>query len=77
MQKPKLQMPLAQVPFDVQGVPLGQPPQSLRQLSPLLLAPHSSSGGEQVPSPQNGVHRPASQLPLQQAAPVVQGTFAP
>lgn len=71
MQKPKLQVLLLQVLFERQGVPLPQRLQSDLQESPTSSLPQVS-GPSQMPSPHWEAHTPATQLPLRQAALVLQ-----
>ena len=52
MQKPKLQIPLAQALLEVQGVPLGHLPQSDSHTGSPSPTPQNSNGSVQVSSPQ-------------------------
>ena len=75
MQKPKLQIPLAQVAFERQGVLVPHFPQSPSQTGSLFPLPQSSKGPSQFPSGHTARQSPA-QAPVQQAASIVHGTPA-
>ena len=67
-------MPLAQVVLSKQGCPLPHFPQSVVHSRPwALLSPQTSLMASHAPSPQVVSQKPVEQLPLLQAAPVVQG----